>query len=95
MKSATIPPIRVEPEFRREIESMLDEGESLSEFVEASLRSTVAWRRTQDAFLARSHAAIEHTVREGGGVSPEQLLAEMRKRLEAARRKVAARSRTR
>ena len=33
MKTATIPSVRVEPEFRAEVESVLVEGETLSEFV--------------------------------------------------------------
>ena len=53
MKSATIPSVRVEPEFRAEVESVLAEGESLSEFVEASVRASVERRRVQSAFIAR------------------------------------------
>jgi hypothetical protein len=35
MKTATIPSVRVEPELRAEVESLLSEGETLSQFVEA------------------------------------------------------------
>jgi len=41
MKIATIPAVRVDPEFRAEAESVLAEGESLSEFVETSVRAGV------------------------------------------------------
>ena len=92
MKTATIPAIRVEPEFRQELEASLDAGETLSEFIEASIRGTMEWRRIQDAFLARSHASIERTLKEGGGVSPEELMERMQGRLAQARRKVAKRS---
>lgn len=34
MKSAGIPQVRVEPELRAELESLLKQGETLSEFVE-------------------------------------------------------------
>ena len=38
MKTATIPSVRVEPDFRAEVEAVLADGETLSEFVEASVR---------------------------------------------------------
>ncbi|WP_164481699.1 YlcI/YnfO family protein [Methylibium sp. Root1272] len=37
MKTATIPSLRVEPEFRAEVEAVLGEGETLSEFVDADV----------------------------------------------------------
>ncbi len=37
MKSAVIPQVRVEPELRAELEAVLQEGETLSGFVEASV----------------------------------------------------------
>lgn len=37
MKTATIPSVRVEPEFRAEVEAVLGEGETLSEFVDADV----------------------------------------------------------
>jgi hypothetical protein len=39
MKTATLPPVRVAPDFRREIEGVLVEGETLSQFVESAVRS--------------------------------------------------------
>ena len=53
MKTATIPSVRVEPELRAEVESLLSEGETVSEFVEASVRATVLRRRNQAEFIAR------------------------------------------
>jgi len=52
-KTATIPSVRVDPEFRAEVESVRSEGESLSEFVEASARASVERRRAQAEFMAR------------------------------------------
>ena len=48
MKSATLPSIRVEPELRTAVESLLHEGESLSQFLENAVRdalNTLAARR--------------------------------------------------
>jgi hypothetical protein len=93
MKTATIPAIRVEPAFRKELEESLDAGETLTEFVEASIRSTVAWRRTQDEFLARAHASAERALREGGGIAPDELMKRMRGKLVEARKTAARKSR--
>ena len=37
MKTTCLPSIRVEPDFRAEVEAVLAEGETLSQFVEASV----------------------------------------------------------
>lgn len=57
MKSASLPPLRVEPELRRAAERVLRKGESLSAFVEAAVRQGVEWRQVEDAFIARGLAA--------------------------------------
>ena len=44
MKTATFPSLRVEPELREAAESMLKDGETLSAFVEASVREQVRKR---------------------------------------------------
>lgn len=53
MKTTTIPSIRVESDFRAEVEAVLAEGETLSQFVEASVRASVERRRMQVEFIAR------------------------------------------
>ena len=37
MRSATFPPIRVEPKVRAEVEAVLREGESLTQFIEEAV----------------------------------------------------------
>ena len=44
MKTATIPALRVEPEVRQAAEALLEEGETLSAFVEKALRQQIANR---------------------------------------------------
>jgi Arc/MetJ-type ribon-helix-helix transcriptional regulator len=85
MKTATIPPIRVAPEFRIEVESVLAQGESLSEFVENAVRQTVLKRKHQAEFLRRGITAIEETKRAGGGIAAEAVLAKLEAKLVAAR----------
>lgn len=92
MKTATIPPIRVAPEFRTEVEGVLKQGESLSEFVENAVRETVLRRQHQADFLRRGIAAIEETKRAGGGTPAETLLAKLEAKLAAARRTQSRRS---
>lgn len=86
MKSATIPPIRVAPEFRREVEGVLAQGESLSEFVENAVRQTVLKRQHQAEFVRRGIAAIEETKRAGGGIAADTVIAKLEAKLAVARR---------
>ena len=61
MKTTTIPSIRVEPDFRAEVEAVLAEGETLSQFVEASVRASVERRRMQAVVGTSSHLhQIQH-----------------------------------
>lgn len=85
MKTATIPPIRVAPEFRVEVEGVLEEGETLSEFVENAVRQTVLKRQHQAEFVRRGIAAIADTQRAGGGIAAEAVVAKLEAKLAAAR----------
>ncbi len=38
------------------------------------VRPARPWRRTQDAFLLRARDAVERGVREGGRITPQELL---------------------
>ena len=58
MKTATIPSLRVEPEFRSEVEQVLGEGESLSQFVESAIRARVQQRKDQAEFVVRGLASL-------------------------------------
>ncbi len=53
MKTALLPPTRVQPALRNHIESLLHEGESLSAFIESAVRHQAQWREEQRAFLER------------------------------------------
>jgi hypothetical protein len=93
MRSATFPPIRVKPEVRSEVEAVLREGETLTQFIEEAVVSAAAWRRSQAEFVARGEAAIERWKREGGGHSVDEVMADLQSRLDAARKQAATRSR--
>lgn len=63
----------------------MEQGESLSEFVENAVRATVAKRKNQAEFVRRGIAAIEETKRAGGGIPAEVVMAKLEAKLVAAR----------
>jgi hypothetical protein len=89
MKTATIPSVRVEPEFRAELESVLAEGESLSEFVEASVRASVERRRVQAEFVARGLRSRDEAKRTGDYVDADDVVTALQRKLDAARARLA------
>ncbi|HMO48773.1 MAG TPA: YlcI/YnfO family protein [Rubrivivax sp.] len=91
MRTATFPPIRVEPELRAEVEAVLREGESLTQFIEAAVVAAAAWRRVQAGFVTRGEAAIERWKREGGGHTVDEVMDDLQTRLDDAKRRSAQR----
>lgn len=84
MKSATLPPLRVEPELREAAEAALHEGESLSGLMEQSLRGEVNRRRVQAEFIARGLAGRDEAKRTGVYHDAETVHAELRDMLTEA-----------
>ncbi|MCK6407513.1 MAG: prevent-host-death protein [Rhodocyclaceae bacterium] len=85
MKSATFPSLRVAPEIRQAAEDVLQEGESLSSFVEASIRENIARRQLQGEFLARGLASREHARETGTYSSADVVVGKLEKMLAAAK----------
>ena len=83
MKTATIPSVRVEPELRSEIESLLGEGESLSEFVEASVRASVSRRREQAEFVARGLRSLEAARERNDYVDADEVVLNLQRKVDA------------
>jgi hypothetical protein len=88
MKSAVIPQIRVEPELRAELESVLRKGETLTDFVEATVRNAIAFRRVQTAFHERAQAASLAYHQSGVSVPVETVLDRLQSKLDAKRKKL-------
>lgn len=65
MKTASMPSLRVEPELRAAAEAVLEQGETLSSFLEQSLRAQVARRKLQKEFIARGLASADEARRTG------------------------------
>ena len=89
MKTATIPSVRVEPDFRAEVEAVLADGETLSEFVEASVRAGVERRRVQGEFVARGLRSRDEARQSGDYVDADVLLDGLQRKLDAARIRLA------
>lgn len=87
MKTSTIPAVRVETEFREQLERVLHEGETLSSFVETSVRETVRRRVEHAEFVARGIASLDAAKRTGRFVNADVVVAKLQTRLDKARAK--------
>jgi hypothetical protein len=85
MKTKTLPPLRVTPELRRDAESVLGDGETLSAFVLESVARNIEARRAQQVFIERGIASGERARKTGKYVAAEAVLRKLSRRLEAAR----------
>lgn len=88
MKTATLPAIRVEPELRERIESVLDPGETLSSFMEATLRSAVEFRAVQNEFHARGKRSQEQFDATGISYSTEEVVNRLKAKTQQRRREL-------
>ncbi len=91
MKTSIIPQVRIEPELRSDLESVLRKGETLSEFVETTVRNAVEYRRMQTEFHARGEAAWQEYRRGGESAPAAQVVQELHDMLEVKRKKLQAR----
>lgn len=87
MKTATLPSLRVEPELRKSAEAVLKKGESLSSFMEQSLRDEVNRRRVQAEFIARGLAARAEAKRTGVYYTVDEVMGSLRQILKDAKKK--------
>ena len=86
MKTATIPSLRVEPELREAAESLLAEGETLSAFIEQSVRAEVQRRRLTQEFVARGLQGREDAASGAGYVDADVMVGRLASRLKSAKR---------
>ncbi|HTH80545.1 MAG TPA: YlcI/YnfO family protein [Ramlibacter sp.] len=93
MKSTQLPPVRVAPAVRQEIEDCLEEGETLSQFIEKAAVEAARARIAEQAFLERGRASLERALRTGKLYPAADVLAEMRERLSIKMREAKKNSR--
>jgi predicted transcriptional regulator len=84
MKTASIPSLRVDPELRKAAESVLRDGESLSSFVEHSIRAQIDRRQTRLEFIARGLASRTAAQSTGEYFSADEVISELDERLSRA-----------
>jgi len=86
MKTAQLPPVRVPPSVRQAIESVLLEGETLSQFVEQAAVQAARRRKAQQEFVARGRASLAQARATGEYHDAADALAAMERRLAARMR---------
>lgn len=90
MKTATFPSLRVDPALRQAAEEVLLEGESLSGFVEQSVRANIERRKAQEEFIARGLASREEAKRTGAYISCADVITALRSQLAKEKREAAS-----
>lgn len=81
MKTTQLPPVRVAPDVRAEIEGCLQDGETLSQFIEKAALSAARARLAEQAFLERGRQSLERALRTGKMHPAAEVLEGMRARL--------------
>lgn len=84
MKTATIPALRVEPKLREAAQSVLVSNETLSSFVEESLRANIERRLHQNAFIVRGLASRDEAKLTQEYYSADSVLADLAEMLQKA-----------
>jgi len=83
MKTAVIPQVRVEPQLRADLDAVLLPGETLTEFVETSVRRAVEFRRVQTDFAARCDASLAAYERTGISIPSDVVLSKLEAKVAA------------
>ena len=87
MKSATFPSLRVDPALREAAEEVLLDGESLSSFVEESVRENIERRKAREEFIARGLKSRENARRSGKYTPSSAVVRNLEARLAKAKAK--------
>ncbi len=81
MKTAQRHPVLIKPDVLARIESVLQEGESRSQFVEKAALDAVNQRKAQQAFVGRGRASLANARKTGELYAADDVLKAMRDRL--------------
>ena len=74
---------------RAQLESVLHSGETLTEFVETSVRNAVEFRSAQSRFLERGQSVWVNFQRSTVGAPADDVLAKLQAKLDARRQQLA------
>jgi len=89
MKTTTIPPLRVSPELRKQAESVLERGETLSGFVLEALNRNIEHRKARQEFIARGIASAAQARKTGKYVPAERVIEKLAGKLAKAKQRAA------
>jgi hypothetical protein len=87
MKTAILPPVRLDPKQKARIEAVLEQGETLSSFMLEAALTKAEVRRAQAAFVERGLTAERHAERTGDWVSEKAAFRRLESILKRARRR--------
>jgi head-tail adaptor len=82
MKTAQLPPVRIEPSVHAEIESVLRSGETLSQFVEDATVQAAQRGRSQQEFLEHGRESLKRAMKNGQYYPANDALDAMQARLD-------------
>ncbi|MEN9479831.1 MAG: hypothetical protein RLZZ298_1226 [Pseudomonadota bacterium] len=85
MKTATFPPLRTTPELRQAAEQILQEGETLSSFVEQAIRESIGRRQHQQEFIARGLRSRDQARQSGKYVNADTVIERLEQMLAEAK----------
>lgn len=85
MKTPTFPSLYVEPELREAVEQSLQDGETISSFVEQAIRDSVERRLYQREFIVRGLASRDEAKRSGAYIKSDAVIGRLEKMLAAAK----------
>jgi predicted transcriptional regulator len=89
MKNASIPSLRVSAELRKQAESVLKPGESLSSFALEALTRSIEYRKSQREFIERGLLGAAEARASGKYVPAETVLEKLARKLAKAKKRAA------
>lgn len=89
MKKTSIPPLRVSAELRKQAESVLEPGETLSSFALEAITRSIEHRKSRAEFIERGLMSAEQARSTGKYVSAEDVLDKLARKLAKAKRRAA------
>ena len=86
MKTAVLPPLRVDPALRKDVEDVLNENETISKFTESAVRAQVNLRKAQSDFISRGLASRDKALKTGTYISSGDMLSQLEQMLAKAKK---------
>ena len=89
MKTTSIPPLRVSAELRKEAESVLEPGETLSSFALEALTRSIEYRKSRREFVERGLLSAAEARSSGKYISADAVLDKLARKLAKAKQRAA------